>query len=423
MIHVRRSVVLQIAICWVAQWPNVLYSQDHLDVQGNASIVGYLNVHKSDDTTSMYIGNNAGISNSRTAGNNVMIGTDAGRSGNPANSSFFGYHAGRVSTASNNAFFGTDAGRKNGSGGDNAFFGTYSGEGNLTGEKNAFYGFESGVLSTSGSQNSFFGEFAGGANRKGSYNTFIGSNAGVPSSLDSITKAIALGYSAKVKCHNCAVIGGIGANAVKVGIGTEEPQGYLEIVGNSGSIPHLLLKESEDDYTRMRFSNATQPNTYWDIAGLATKSGAQLDAELNFFYNDFGNVLKLFGNGDATLSGDLIQNSDSRLKENLDELSGMLPRILALTGYSFLWVAQPGKGRQIGLIAQEVLEQFPELVHEDSDGILSVNYTKFVPVLLEGMKEQQRSIQQQDIQIRELKSLVEKLMKLVNYDADSVERQ
>jgi len=44
------------------------------------------------------------------------------------------------------------------------------------------------------------------------------------------------------------------------------------------------------------------------------------------------------------------------------------------------------------------------LVKEDKDGILSVNYSGLIPVLIESVKEQQK-------QIDELKKLVEKLLK------------
>jgi hypothetical protein len=56
------------------------------------------------------------------------------------------------------------------------------------------------------------------------------------------------------------------------------------------------------------------------------------------------------------------------------------------------------------VLAQEVRELFPELVQEDKEGILSVNYSGLIPVLIESVKEQQK-------QIDELKKIVEKLSK------------
>lgn len=59
--------------------------------------------------------------------------------------------------------------------------------------------------------------------------------------------------------------------------------------------------------------------------------------------------------------------------------------------------------RHYGFVAQDVKEVFPELVYEsDSAGLLSVDYIGMVPILLEGMKEQQAQIDQQQQQIEEL---------------------
>ena len=59
------------------------------------------------------------------------------------------------------------------------------------------------------------------------------------------------------------------------------------------------------------------------------------------------------------------------------------------------------KENKIGLLAQEIIEVFPELVKEgdDKNGTLSVNYQGLVPVLINAIKEQQA-------QIDELKSLL-----------------
>ena len=50
---------------------------------------------------------------------------------------------------------------------------------------------------------------------------------------------------------------------------------------------------------------------------------------------------------------------------------------------------------KIGLLAQEVMELFPELVKKanDKEGTLSVNYQGLIPVLLNAIKEQQIQIQ------------------------------
>ena len=45
-----------------------------------------------------------------------------------------------------------------------------------------------------------------------------------------------------------------------------------------------------------------------------------------------------------------------------------------------------------GLIAQELQEICPELVYENSNGLLNVNYIEIIPILIEAIKEQQEEI-------------------------------
>jgi hypothetical protein len=75
---------------------------------------------------------------------------------------------------------------------------------------------------------------------------------------------------------------------------------------------------------------------------------------------------------------------------------------------TFDWIAD--KKHSYGLIAQEVEEVIPELIHETENGtadgdvkmkIKSVDYSKMVSVLIEAIKEQQ-------LQIEELKALIKK---------------
>ena len=58
---------------------------------------------------------------------------------------------------------------------------------------------------------------------------------------------------------------------------------------------------------------------------------------------------------------------------------------------------------KIGLLAQDVLAAFPELVKKggDEEGTLSVNYQGLIPVLINAIKEQQE-------QINVLKALINK---------------
>ena len=47
---------------------------------------------------------------------------------------------------------------------------------------------------------------------------------------------------------------------------------------------------------------------------------------------------------------------------------------------------------RIGLSAQDVREIYPELVMEDNDGYLSMNYTGLIPIMIEALKEQEAEL-------------------------------
>ena len=106
--------------------------------------------------------------------------------------------------------------------------------------------------------------------------------------------------------------------------------------------------------------------------------------------------------GSATLAGDLTVNSDARLKSNIVSLGSTLAKLMQIDGKSYTMKSNE-KENKIGLLAQEILEVFPELVKAggDKNETLSVNYQGLIPVLINAIKEQQN-------QIDELKSLLNK---------------
>jgi len=59
------------------------------------------------------------------------------------------------------------------------------------------------------------------------------------------------------------------------------------------------------------------------------------------------------------------------------------------------------KHKHFGLIAQDIIKIFPELVSEDSTGILSINYIELIPLLIGALKEQQKTIESIQAQLNE----------------------
>ena len=79
--------------------------------------------------------------------------------------------------------------------------------------------------------------------------------------------------------------------------------------------------------------------------------------------------------------------SDLRLKKNIETLENMLEKVLQLRGVRFEFKDSDNKDINIGFIAQELEEFFPELVTTGSDGYKSVDYSSMTSVLLEAIKE------------------------------------
>lgn len=382
-----------------------------------------------DGNGNSFFGRQAGYQNVN-GGFNSFFGSEAGENNvGGGSNSFFGYRSGEKNTTGNsNSFFGSRAGNENIGGTWNSFFGAGSGKNSKNGGSNSFFGYESGIDNISGSNNTFIGFRAARDNRSGTGNVSIGYLSALGDTLmftsvylgalsgasfDATEFArqgnIFIGYesglgeihsnrlyieSSDADSSNALIYGRFDTDELifnaDVGIGTTNPKAQLEVNGNSsGNDPHLLLYEtSEDDFARMRFENESSNGVYWGLVGKPKLPGNQSNALFNFFYSDTTfNVLQLFGDGDATLKGTLTENSDLRLKENVIKLGSTIEQLAQISGYRYKWKNGINRRDQIGLIAQEVRAIFPELVRQSEDGILSISYSKFVPILIEGLKE------------------------------------
>jgi len=96
---------------------------------------------------------------------------------------------------------------------------------------------------------------------------------------------------------------------------------------------------------------------------------------------------KLFVGSAITGSNDVIAFSDIKLKDNIQTLDGK--KVLDMRGVSF---TRKDTGKESsGVIAQEIQEVAPELVH-DTNGTLGVAYGNLVGYLIEAIKDQQKQI-------------------------------
>ena len=119
--------------------------------------------------------------------------------------------------------------------------------------------------------------------------------------------------------------------------------------------------------------------------------------------------------GNVIAYGSMTSISDERIKENIKPIEPVINKIKNLGVYSYNKITAPEihkDRKEIGVIAQEIQKEFPDLVNEESvnpketnglDKILTVDYEHLTAVLLKGMQEQQE-------QIEELKSIINTLV-------------
>lgn len=114
---------------------------------------------------------------------------------------------------------------------------------------------------------------------------------------------------------------------------------------------------------------------------------------------------------------DVFAGSDLRLKSDVNEMRTALASIKKLDAISYSWnpeinnhlTAHTG-GQQVGLVAQQVADVFPELVRKDeSTGFLTINYSRLTTHLLVALKEVSEQVELQNKKIIALEDKIEKL--------------
>jgi trimeric autotransporter adhesin len=392
-----------------------LQAQLKLDVAGDARIEGRLDL-QSTVGGNLFLGFNTGQNNT-DGSQNTFVGTKAGEGNETGTANtFLGSYAGVANiNGSDNVFVGQGTGGQNISGRYNTFLGSFSGPFNTSGVENTMIGNAAGNLNTSGFRNTFVGRLAGSSNETGQYNTILGAYAGVGS--NDLVYATAVGANADVNCSHCLVLGN---DDINVGIGTSEPSTTLDVNGKS-------ILQDENRVVTLRSSGS---NAFLAFENLGGQAGANIgyfnDNSSAYYYADmpgglFGEMI-IQNNGDIYQNGMLI-HSDRRLKSNIQPIGNAIATIQELRGVSYELKSSVTSGNKttsenmLGLIAQEVEAILPQLVGERPDGYKAVNYIGIVPLLIEGIKVQQKELttQKEQIsnlqkQVRELRSLVEALV-------------
>ncbi|MEY5046810.1 MAG: hypothetical protein RLZZ175_169 [Bacteroidota bacterium] len=342
---------------------------------------------------------------------------------------------------------------ENTTGGSNISMGYLSLYTNTTGGNNVGLGLNALYSNETGANNVAVGHSAMSTNVIGTNNTTVGYQSDV--FTGGLTNATAIGYGATVTTSNTIQLGNGSVTDVitsgkltstglvssnQVLINTSTPGIYmLDVVGDTRFTGSARVEGSDNTNNRASFVyvGGKPSPAVWET-GVDVNSNGGGDF---YFYQGgccprmiidengqlgLGTTTPSYAldvqNGDINASGSVRSagvalTSDKRLKRNIIPLINSLGVIKQLNPVSyekkFSNENTDYNKKEIGFIAQEIQQILPNLVTEgkDKDKILSVDYISLIPILTKSIQEQQAQIEAQQIQIEELKKLLEGLIK------------
>jgi len=187
---------------------------------------------------------------------------------------------------------------------------------------------------------------------------------------------------------------------------------YLDITGISFDLSiekdslnavHLVNDEDSPGNNQVYGTNATGVKGWYDVAESGGIMGAGTDNQVAVFTDPDtlegtagltydGSALNVTGTvnstGDMTATDfDLV--SDERLKQNIKDI---FPESLDIEYKQFELKSQPGQIRY-GIIAQELISKYPELVRWDVSGTLSVSYIDLLIREIAGLKARMKELE------------------------------
>lgn len=207
-------------------------------------------------------------------------------------------------------------------------------------------------------------------------------------------------------------------NNGNVGIGTTSPSAKIHVAhnghnGSGGLSEYGILAHSTsgqatlgaigegDIYANLNLgTNVAGKKKFWHIS---KRTSAESHALKFFFYDEdtggFHDKITINSNGNVNVHGTVSSNgsvlsSDARFKKDIQTLTtSKVAKLDQVRGTSYQFRTKEfkdknfAKGTQMGVIAQELIKVYPELVSKGKDGYYSVNYTGLIPVLVEAVKD------------------------------------
>jgi hypothetical protein len=168
----------------------------------------------------------------------------------------------------------------------------------------------------------------------------------------------------------------------------------------------IFINQTTSNEATMRFKSTHDANSDYRIgASILISSAFEIystnAATTRFAVTSAGKVLigsitdlgayQLQVTGTIYATADVIAYSDISVKKNIRTIENALDRVVKSRGVLYDR-KDIDSNNNIGFIAQELEEQFPELISKNEDGTKGVKYQNAVAVLFEAIKEQQKQI-------------------------------
>ncbi len=357
---------------WVTSGVNIYYTgvavgigtttpSNKFVVVGTSTVIGNFNLNG-------YV--LQGSSNGSLFGNTVSNGI--------YDSNFLGAYAGNGATSTSYSnFLGASAGHSATNASYSNFLGYYAGYSATNANQSNFLGYGTGYSATNANNSNFLGYYAGYSATNAASSIFFGKNSGYSDTVNNTS-----GNKYSILIGNYTSTGGF-SNSISIGQGVANSE--IDQL-NIGRIIYATKIGSSTSSISSPYASAS--------VGIGTSTPAdklQVYGDIRVGTTGTNGCIKDFGG--TGITG--VCSSDERLKTNVVDLSdNYLDKMAKLRVISYNWNDTAKDLNKVnttatnyGLLAQNVEENFPELVTIDSNGYKQVNYSRLPLYLIKSIQE------------------------------------
>jgi hypothetical protein len=374
----------------VAMGTQALYSNT---TASNNTAVGYQAGYSNTNGAITAIGQQALYSN--TGPSNVAVGYQAAYSNTSGQDNVaLGRNAlYSNTTASNNTAVGYQAGYDNTTGANSVFIGHSAGENVTTGNAHVLIGQGTGSSITANSYNTFVGQGVG-TSTTGGYNTFVGVSNGATG---------ACGHLVTTGTKN-TIIGAYSGN--QGGLDIRTASNHIVLSDGDGN-PRFYINNDAQSFSSASVADFIQK---WSLGttstdGLIVTYPTETPNNTSRFFfrgSDSTNTkIDIYSSGTiSNRTGTYNTLSDAKLKENIVDATPKLTKLMDVKVRNYNLIGDELK--QIGFVAQELEQVFPNLIDNVPDfdenreptGEVTkgVKLTVMIPILVKAIQEQQATI-------------------------------